>query len=351
MWKWMRHWHLIVTLCTFAEECEQLTEVNCSSDSFSGADVKELQCLLNDDDNLGGLELVSLVGHGESGFVWRGRRNSSSVIVKFRCCNVACEGGRVCRGESVVDEMRYECEAGHEAFRRLPDLVAACVDHPTKSKPFIVLKDVGSYWSADETLEDFVKADVQSNRRLLRELLRAVHAFLDPADGRALVHMDFTIANIMWDPTSLNLQLIDFSQVDFCISVVKARSGQRGHCLPRHFLKDLKKEMVHLMLLGDVLGSEHMHLCFQRVRKINFEKIQAQRLATDDFVIKSLPASCSSLISPWTWSVLQWLGHLDRRMSKLLATSEGLVPVSQIFEAKDEESPWSLHALSKLYTF
>ena len=34
-----------------------------------------------------------------------------------------------------------------------------------------------------------------------------VHAFLDPADGRALVHMDFTIANIMWDPTSLNLQL------------------------------------------------------------------------------------------------------------------------------------------------
>ena len=31
-----------------------------------------------------------------STFVHMVRRNHSSVIVKFRCCNVACEGGRVC---------------------------------------------------------------------------------------------------------------------------------------------------------------------------------------------------------------------------------------------------------------
>ena len=34
-----------------------------------------------------------------------------------------------------------------------------------------------------------------------------VHGFLDPKDGRSLVHMDLTTANIMWDPASLTLQL------------------------------------------------------------------------------------------------------------------------------------------------
>lgn len=44
----------------------------------------------------------------------------------------------------------------------------------TATEEYSAPTQVGSYRSADETLEDFVKADVQSNRRLLRELLRAV---------------------------------------------------------------------------------------------------------------------------------------------------------------------------------
>lgn len=34
-----------------------------------------------------------------------------------------------------------------------------------------------------------------------------VHAFLDPSDGRSLVHMDLTSANVMWDPQTLKLHL------------------------------------------------------------------------------------------------------------------------------------------------
>lgn len=34
-----------------------------------------------------------------------------------------------------------------------------------------------------------------------------VHAFLVPRDGRSLVHMDLTMANIMWDPKTLAVSL------------------------------------------------------------------------------------------------------------------------------------------------
>lgn len=336
-----------------------LAEVNCSGGSFSGTDVKELQCLLDDDPNHS-LELVSLVAHGESGFVWRGRKRTKdgnhSVIVKFRCCKDMCEGDNVCRGARVVAEMRSECEAGYAAFERAPDLVAACVEDLEELreakphiKPFIVLKDVGHYLNAQESLAEFLRQDQLSNHLLLCQLLRAVHAFLDPGrDGWSLVHMDLTTANIMWDPRSLTLQLIDFSQMDFCSAVVATRTGVRGHCLPRHYLKDLKKELVHLAVLADVYGSSNQEVCFKRVRQINFERSRAQRHATDDFVAKSVGRSCSSLISSWTWKFLQWMGDLDRRILELTA-SKGLIPVEEIFQAEYETAPWSLLELSKIY--
>ena len=53
-----------------------------------------------------------------------------------------------------------------------------------------------------------VQVSTRSKLRCIRCIRCAqVHAFLDPADGWSLVHMDLTTANIMWDPRSLTLQL------------------------------------------------------------------------------------------------------------------------------------------------
>ena len=71
-------------------------------------------------------------------------------------------------------------------------------------------------------------------------------------------------------------------------SVVHESGLDRSQGLPKHYLKDLKKELVHLALLADVYGSSAQEVCFKRIRQMNFEKSRAQRHATDDFVAKSL---------------------------------------------------------------
>ena len=133
-----------------------------------GSDAHQLRCLLPAD-----LELKELLGHGESGYVWRAQQGARRVALKFRCCEAECLGGRVCE----APDLRYECEAGLEAAERSPELVAGCLE-PTKPSAFIVLKDVGAYRSAEESLEDFIQLDARSGRVLLRQLLRAATRML-----------------------------------------------------------------------------------------------------------------------------------------------------------------------------
>ncbi|CAK9090893.1 unnamed protein product [Durusdinium trenchii] len=277
------------------------------------------------------------------------------VIVKFHCCQEECQNGKVCSGESSMAELRYECEAGFEAFQRAPDLVAACLDDPKMKppKPFIVLKDVGSYFRAQSFVTDFLADDQRSNHTLLRQVLRAVHAFLVPRDGRSLVHMDLTMANIMWDPKTLAVQLIDFSQVEFCKTLMWNRaSPMPGRCIPKQLLKDLKKEVLHLALLVDLYGSSEQKRCSKQVTRINFEKRRAQRKTTLEYVTDALQESCLVLISPWTWSFIDWLSHLDRRILRQLddaeANSSGIIFMNDIFQDFDQPA-WSFHDVSKLY--
>ena len=131
--------------------------------SVSGTDASQLRCLLPPD-----LQLQNLLGHGENGYVWRALQLEAPVALKFRCCEADCLHATVCEGS----ELRYECEAGHEAFQRSPQLVAGCVE-PLKGQSFIVLKDVSAYLKAEESLEQFIQLDTKSDRALLRQLLRA----------------------------------------------------------------------------------------------------------------------------------------------------------------------------------
>ncbi|CAK9090891.1 unnamed protein product [Durusdinium trenchii] len=289
---------------------------------------------------------------------WHAQRmahRDDEVIVKFHCCQEECQNGKVCSGESSMAELRYECEAGFEAFQRAPDLVAACLDDPKMKppKPFIVLKDVGSYFRAQSFVTDFLADDQRSNHTLLRQVLRAVHAFLVPRDGRSLVHMDLTMANIMWDPKTLAVQLIDFSQVEFCKTLMWNRaSPMPGRCIPKQLLKDLKKEVLHLALLVDLYGSSEQKRCSKQVTRINFEKRRAQRKTTLEYVTDALQESCLVLISPWTWSFIDWLSHLDRRILRQLddaeANSSGIIFMNDIFQDFDQPA-WSFHDVSKLY--
>ncbi|CAE7359671.1 unnamed protein product, partial [Symbiodinium sp. CCMP2456] len=177
------------------------------------------------------VELLELAGHGEEGYVWRGRLGLSGqeVAVKFRCDQEECQGGTVNLRGHAQDLLR-ECYAGSEAFRRAPQYVSGCFEDPTDDAMFIVLHQVPlSFVLVENSVDDFVKADKATHHGLLRQLLRAVCRFLDPVDGRSLVHNDLTAANIMRDPNSMQLTIMDFSQE---IVLVASMPGPGAPSLP-----------------------------------------------------------------------------------------------------------------------
>ena len=190
------------------------------------------------------------------------------------------------RGDSHAEqasELLYECQAGYAAFKRSPDLVAACFNDPGSiANAFIIQKAVSEeYLPAQSSPAAFLKADKRSNHSLLRQVVQAVHNFLDPrTDGISLVHDDLTIANIMWHPHSLALVVIDFSQVIFCRTL--------DRCGPQLLLKDIKKELIFLALCADFSGTSEEHVCCKRARRINFELPKAARTPADVYIFEVL---------------------------------------------------------------
>ena len=47
--------------------------------------------------------------------------------------------------------------------------------------------------------------------------------------------------------------------------------------------------MLHLALLVDLFGSKDEKFCSKRILRINFEKVKAQKIPSDDYVTSRLP--------------------------------------------------------------
>eukprot|EP00439_Symbiodinium_sp_Y106_P023763 s63_g2.t3 len=304
-------------LCLLAAEVSQGAEPgegSCASDAAKvvpGHRRDLLQSFIGD-----AVELMELAGHGEEGYVWRGRlvRSGQEVAVKFRCDQDECQGETVSlRGHA--HELLHECYAGSEAFRRAPQYVSGCFEDFADDAAFIVLQQVPpSFVLVEYSVDDFVKADKATHHGLLRQLLRAVCRFLDPVDGRSLVHNDLTAANIMWDPSSMQLTIMDFSQAEFCSEVVRGAHG----CQAKLLLKDIKKDLIIWALHTDLHGSAGETTCSKRAKRINFEKREAMRAPAAAFVAKKL-GDCSGRVDAWTWSLLDWVGAVDAEIARQLA--------------------------------
>eukprot|EP00439_Symbiodinium_sp_Y106_P017948 s63_g2.t1 len=320
-------------LCLLAAEVSQGAEPgegSCASDAAKvvpGHRRDLLQSFIGD-----AVELMELAGHGEEGYVWRGRlvRSGQEVAVKFRCDQDECQGETVSlRGHA--HELLHECYAGSEAFRRAPQYVSGCFEDFADDAAFIVLQQVPpSFVLVEYSVDDFVKADKATHHGLLRQLLRAVCRFLDPVDGRSLVHNDLTAANIMWDPSSMQLTIMDFSQAEFCSEVVRGAHG----CQAKLLLKDIKKELIIWALHTDLHGSAGETTCSKRAKRINFEKREAMRAPAAAFVAKKL-GDCSGRVDAWTWSLLDWVGAVDAEIARQLAGAPS-VPVASLFRSSSD---------------